>query len=218
MTSAGGQFEKEVNIIENPFIDTLDVTLPDIYEYEETEEFGLVGHDQDGIELDLYDYLIAGEYPDGKLEFIDQQNLTESKTYIDAGKGNGKWRVQKFADTKEYKVTFVPAATVKSKSIITFVSTTASFKTRTLIATVGARGTSGYIGTELKSAASGTYNFNKNLRFFDANGKEMDRAHNEKYPTFAPAGQPVVATLDKDQVKELTDEKIAEANHNNSVF
>ena len=213
MTSAGGQFEKEVNIIENPFIDTLNVTLPDIYEYEETDEFGLVGYDQDGKELDLYDYLQAGEYPDGKLTFIDKKNLTESQTSIDAG-DNGTWRVQKFADTKTYKVTFVPDEDVKAKGIITFVVTTASFNTDTKMATVGARGTSGNISPELTKAATVGLDFNQALQFLDANGKKMDRAHNAKYPLFVQTnGTKVTASLAKADVAAMTDEKIAEANH-----
>ena len=215
MTSAGGQFEKEVKIIENPYIDTLNVTVPDIYEYEETDEFGFVGYDQDGNELDLYDYLTAGETADGELDFNDKQNLTNSWTKINAG-NTGKWRVQKFADTKTYKVTFVPNTSVKAKGMVNFIITTASFNTETKLVTVGARGTSGTISSELKSAAKTEFDFNKNLQFLDANGKKMDRAHNEKYPMFVPKDTVVTASLAKANTDQLTDEKIAEANHDDN--
>jgi len=189
ITGAGGTFSKDILIEDDPYIASLSVTVPDLYENAWSDEFSFEAVDQYGDEINLYDFVPAdGEYPQ-ILTFKDMNHQVVKRTTITA-EARGTWKVKKDTVKKTFKITYLPNGT--EKSIVTFTTLPAGLlATNVQTATIGAKGKGALIVPQTSAATiefGGTSNINSYIQFKDANGKIMDRLDpanaRTKYPKF----------------------------------
>lgn len=194
ITSAGGTFKKTIQVWDNPYIDSMDFNIPDLYEGEESDEFTFSAKDQYEKDVSLYDFVPEAGYYDttqGKqvaentLYFRDMNHLGNQVTRIQASDA-GKWRVEKDTAKKTFHVYYKPAN--KAKAVVTFTMITAGAKTKTQNVTVGEVGTAGQIegsSSSIQLTSGDEHIFGAELSFKDANGKTMERFDaNNNYPYF----------------------------------
>ena len=189
ITGAGGTFSKDILIEDDPYIASLSVTVPDLYENAWSDEFSFEAVDQYGDEINLYDFVPAdGEYLQ-TLTFKDMNHQVVKRTTITA-EALGTWKVKKDTVKKTSKITYLPKGT--EKSIVTFTTLPAGLlATNVQTATIGAKGKGALIVPQTSAATiefGGTSNISSYIQFKDANGKIMDRLDpadaKTKYPKF----------------------------------
>ena len=206
ITGAGGKtFSKDITIEDNPYIETLNVTYPELYSGSaESAAFEFSAVDQYGETVDLWDF--APSIVGGELWFNDFNRMTTQPTKMTISQGAFN-TVVKDAGKKTFKVT-ADMTGVNAKTLVVFTTTTAGMQVSTQQVTVGEMGTA----AKIKSALSGgntqldqiagltgknkNLNFNKFIQFEDANGNTMVRGKSEKYPFYvAIQGKNVEETL-----------------------
>ena len=207
ITGAGGKtFSKDITIEDNPYIETLTVSYPELYSGSaESAAFEFSAVDQYGEAVDLWDFAPSIN-ANGELEFTDNNRMTTQPTKITISQGAFN-TVVKDAGKKSFKVT-ANMTDVASKTLVVFTVTTAGMQVNTQQVTVGEMGTA----AKIKSALSGgntqldqttllvgknqDINFNKFIQFEDANGNTMVRGKSEKYPYYvAINGKNIEETL-----------------------
>ena len=208
ITGAGGTFTKEVEIFDNPFIQTLTVDMPDLYEGEWSDEIALSAVDQYGEEINLWDFApnLNGK-KNGEIEFTDRNNLTGIRTKI-SGENQGTWEVKKDTVAKTFKVRYMPHGA--EKQVATFTIVTAGLNNRVITRNIGAHGEGAQINAQdgayaLVEGKTETQNLNKLVSFKDANGKVMVRTDcYDTYPKFLAANA-LGATSSEIKDKDITD-------------
>ena len=230
ITSAGGSFDMDITIEDNPFIQTLSVDVPDIYESEESDEFAFSAVDQYEKDINLYDFCPDEDgagLANGILLFKDKNNLSGgTQTKIEAS-DKGTWRVIKDTVKKTFKVTYTPNAATQARNVITFNTITAGMVPNTKTVSVGTIGGARQIIYDgLTMTLTGKKNLAEVLKFKDANGKTMDRQNPstmDSYPRFL--GNGAITTDSTIKEKEyngtyywtLTDKKLATTGNNAGV-
>ena len=193
--AGGATFEKEITVDDNPFIEQLSVSYPDLYENDtKTETLEFTAIDQYGEEIDLWDFkptVKRTQVAKDTLEFDDLNSMTQTKTKIVASGATFNDVDYDYA-AKKFKVTM--SVTGAKRTLATFTTTTAGMKVSTISLTIGERGTAGKVksalsggDTQLVYASMGknsALNFNKCVQFEDANGNTMVRGESDDYPQF----------------------------------
>ena len=189
ITGAGGTFSKDILIEDDPYIASLSVTVPDLYENAWSDEFSFEAVDQYSDEINLYDFVPADGETLQTLTFKDMNHQVNKPTTITA-EALGTWKVKKDTVKKTFKITYLPKGT--EKSIVTFTTLPAGLlATNVQTATIGAKGKGALIVPQTSAATiefGGTSNISSYIQFKDANGKIMDRLDpadaKTKYPKF----------------------------------
>ena len=220
ITGAGGKtFSKDITVEDNPYIQTLSVSYPELYAGSAKSaalEFSAV--DQYDEAVDLWDFRPEVYNAGKELGFGDFNNMTQLNTKITIS-GNAVFNtVVKDAGKKTFTVTLNTLdGAAKARDLITFTEQTAGMQIATKSIAVGEMGTAAKIRSALKSGANlqmdnvqaytakygkaqggsnTSVNFNKFIQFEDANGNEMVRGTSEKYPFYIEIkGKTVEETL-----------------------
>ena len=207
ITGAGGRtFKLPIEVEDDPFIQTLTVVWPELYEgMAESAELEFSAVDQYGNTLskeDLWNIRpIDTGLPSDEITFTDPNSMTTLTTTV---KANGKavFNPIKFDyANKEFTVTLNAGACV-AKEVETFTVQTAGMDVVPKQITVGNLGYAAKIKSSLKAGTNtqlvrsttvagvdkvgreDTLDFNKALLFEDANGNEMVRGKSEEYPAY----------------------------------
>ncbi len=192
MTGASGKsFTKDITIEDDPYIDVLTVTYPELYENAaESDPIEFSAVDQYGQAVDLWDFLPFTYEGSNKLYFTDLNHMTGVSTSITAS-GDATFNIVAKDTVKKTFTATVNASKLKAKNVVVFTATTAGTKVDTKSITVGERGVAAKIksalvdtNTQLDPDTKTSYNFNANLQFEDANGNAMLRGIDEDYPYF----------------------------------
>jgi len=191
IVGAGGSFEKEIEIFDNPYINTLSVDIPDIYEKEWTDILSFEAVDEYDKDVNIYDFIPAQRTYQGVLNFDDFNDLVTKNTTITASGGatGGTWKVTKDTVKKTYEVKYKPDDAVLSGSIVSFTIMTAGLNTQVKTVRVNERGNAGTVvaqqSAETMNSTDAKVNLNSKVSFKDANGKVMVRTDcYDVYPQF----------------------------------
>ena len=197
--AGGGTFSTPIEIEDDPYIDALTVTYPELYENDAvTDELEFTAIDQYGEEIDLWTFkpTVVNDNAGNPtiLQFTDENHMTQIQTNI-AATGVQFNKVDLDYTNKKFKVTL--KVTGAAKTLATFTATTAGMQVTPVSITIGQRGEGGKVksalasgtDTQLAPATRGknsAVNFNKVVGFEDANGREMVRGTSPDYPQFLP--------------------------------
>ena len=189
ITGASGQsFSKPVTVQDDPYIDTLRVNYPTLYEgTDESDALEFTAVDQYGKEIkDLFNF--APKVVGQDLRFNDMNHQTNKFTQITAPAGVD-WIVKKDNINKKFTVTMKLKGDVKKGATLVMMATTAGLKVTPTNLTVGQRTNGESIDTTIGGSLNldpmnRSFDFNKNIRFLSSNGTVMDRVENEQYPVF----------------------------------
>ena len=189
ITGASGQsFSKPVTVQDDPYIDTLRVNYPTLYEgTDESDALEFTAVDQYGKEIDnLFKY--APKVEGKNLIFGDMNHQTNKYTNIAAPDGVN-WVVKKDNLKKKFTVSIKLDPNVEKGQTLVMMATTAGLKVTPTNLTVGQRTNGESIDTTIGGnlaldPQTTEFDFNQNVRFLSSNGTVMDRIENEQYPIF----------------------------------
>ena len=221
ITGAGGKtFKKEaVEIFDNPYIDTLTVDYPDLYEgMTESKQLNFSAIDQYNDPINLWDFRPVSNNDGGTtnvggttLVFGDQNAMTTRQTEIKISGGANFNIVEIDTKAKTFKVTVdvtdkknLNLNAMKAKDMAVFTITTAGTKVRTRTITIGERGKAAKVSSSFASTKkldpgtiAGKWNINEDIEFVDVNGNVMTRhTNNADYPYFINGYAGITATTD----------------------
>ena len=215
ITGAGGQTASiPVTIEDDPYIETLNITWPQLYEgHSKSADLAFDAVDQYGEPVDFWafrpyvDY--AADLSGATLTFSDQNNMTGKPTQIKLSGGAVFNTVVEDSTTRTWTVN-IDATNTTAKSMVVATTLTAGMVPYTKTITIGQQGQAVTIlkklsggDTELKPR-NDNFNFNQYLQFEDVNGEVMNRVSSEQYPKFVSTVT-VDPTDSSIQVKDFTD-------------
>ena len=196
--AGGGTFSTPITIDDDPYIDSLTVSYPELYENDDvTEELEFSAVDQYDDDIDLWTFrptVTTTSTAGDTLQFTDENHMTQIKTNIVAT-GATFNKVDYDYTTKTFKVTL--KVTGDAKQLATFTTTTAGMNVNPVSITIGQRGEGAKVKSALKSGTdtqltptdrgkNNKVEFNKVVQFEDANGRAMVRGESPDYPQFLP--------------------------------
>ena len=240
ITGAGGKtFTKEgIEIFDNPYIDTLTVDYPDLYEaMTESKKLNFSAIDQYVDDVNLWDFRPVSNSDGGTrniggttLVFGDQNAMTTRRTEIKISGGALFNIVEYDTKAKEFKVT-INVKGMKAKEMAVFTVTTAGTKVSTHTITIGEKGAAAKIASSFPSTKkldpaatnsnlgwSKTWNINSDIAFTDVNGNAMTRNKNNKYYPYFVDGDLVFGQIETGDATADDDEIATTALANDAVI
>ena len=207
ITGAGGKtFTKDITIEDDPYIDNITVTYPELYAGAgKSNSLDFTAVDQYGNPIDLWQFkpYVTG-VNDDTLVFTDENHMTNEPTKMVIS--NAKFNVVTENSAKKTFEVTVDTSTSQAKSMVVFTTTTAGTKVFTASRTVGETGVAVKVkspataSTQLDQASGWTkgsatsLNFNSTAQFEDINGNTMVRGKDALYPYFTNANLKVKKT------------------------
>ena len=201
ITGASGKtFTKDITIEDDPYIQTLTVSYPELYvNVDKSAPFDFSAVDQYGNEVDLWE--VKPSLNGGVLQFDDMNNMTGRKTEISVSSTTTSFNPVTYDTSKRtFSVTVETNGETKGNQVV-FASTTAGMIINTQTVTVGGVGNPESVKSSLKDGANTTldvmnssFNFLNYVQFVDTNGNTMNPDTDKTYPAFRAGGYDAAAT------------------------